>query len=187
MAEEFNSTSVVESADTGPFFHNHTVKTLEESIAFYGTAAFQSTPLSIGNGPVKVAISSHPNDPEVQAISAFLRVLNALENIRSSISVVQRARQMSSVEHLREAAGLALAEIDDALQVLSTGALESTADPQVLASKAQLVSARSLLLAVAAQASATGAGKVLDESTRRLRAARIALVDDSSLPATFRN
>ena len=26
--EEFNSPPVVESADTGPFFHNHTVKTL---------------------------------------------------------------------------------------------------------------------------------------------------------------
>jgi hypothetical protein len=143
--------------------------------------------LSIGNGPVKVAISSDPNDTEVQAISAFLRVLNALENIRSSIAVIQRARQMSSLEDLREGAGLALAEVDDALQVLSAGAFKSTSDSQILASRAQLLGARSLLLAVAAQASATGAGNALEESTRRLRAARIDLVDDSTLPATFRN
>lgn len=123
----------------------------------------------------------------MQAISAFLRVLNALENIRSSIAVIQRARQMSSLEDLREGAGLALAEVDDALQVLSAGAFKSTSDSQILASRAQLLGARSLLLAVAAQASATGAGNALEESTRRLRAARIDLVDDSTLPATFRN
>ena len=41
--EEFNSPPVVESADTGPFFHNHTVKDLESAIAFYGTPAFQNS------------------------------------------------------------------------------------------------------------------------------------------------
>ena len=40
--EEFNSPPVVESADTGPFFHNHTVKDLESAVAFYGTPAFQT-------------------------------------------------------------------------------------------------------------------------------------------------
>ena len=40
--EEFNSPPVVESADTGPFFHNHTVSDLESSVAFYGSLAFQS-------------------------------------------------------------------------------------------------------------------------------------------------
>ena len=41
--EEFNSPPVVESADTGPFFHNHTVKDLESAVAFYGTPAFQAS------------------------------------------------------------------------------------------------------------------------------------------------
>ncbi|HZO54592.1 MAG TPA: hypothetical protein VFB63_17900, partial [Bryobacteraceae bacterium] len=89
--EEFNSPPVVESADTGPFFHNHTVKDLESSVAFYGTPAFQFT---FSNFVVPVQISPDPNDPEVQAISAFLRVLNALENIRSSINVAERGRLM---------------------------------------------------------------------------------------------
>ena len=40
--EEFNSPPVVESADTGPFFHNHTVGDLESAMAFYGTPAFQN-------------------------------------------------------------------------------------------------------------------------------------------------
>ena len=41
--EEFNTPPVVESADTGPFFHNHTVKDLESAVAFYGTQAFQTS------------------------------------------------------------------------------------------------------------------------------------------------
>ena len=43
-----------------------------------------------------VSISADPNDPEVQAIAAFLRVLNALENIRSSINVAERGRRMAN-------------------------------------------------------------------------------------------
>ena len=83
-------------------------------------------------------------------------MLNALENIRSSLAVVQPARQMSSGEHLRAGASLALAEIDNALQVLSTGALENIADPPILAARAQPLSARSLLIALALVAEPQG-------------------------------
>ena len=62
-----------------------------------------------------VTISGDPNDPEVQAISAFLRVLNALENIRSSINVAERGRQMGADKDARELAALALAETVDAI------------------------------------------------------------------------
>ena len=41
--EEFNSPPVVESADTGPFFHNHTVPDLESAVAFYGSPAFKAS------------------------------------------------------------------------------------------------------------------------------------------------
>lgn len=166
--EEFNSPPLVESADTGPFFHNHTVKDLESAVAFYGTPAFQT---SIGNGGVPVNISPDPNDPEVQAISAFLRVLNALENIRSSINVAQRGRQMSRPEDARELAGLALAETVDAIQVLSAGALAKSVEPDVLSARAHLMAARALL----------------DAAARNLRAARSALADPATLPPSFRN
>jgi cytochrome c peroxidase len=33
----------VESADTGPFFHNHTVPDLEAAVAFYGSDAFKNS------------------------------------------------------------------------------------------------------------------------------------------------
>ena len=71
-------------------------------------------------------ISADPNDPEVQAIAAFLRVLNALENIRSSINVAERGRTMTRVADMRDLARLSLAETIDALEVLSEGALATT-------------------------------------------------------------
>jgi cytochrome c peroxidase len=63
----------VEAADTGPFFHNHTVKTVEDAVAFYGTPAFQSGLFS-KFGLITVKISPDTKDPEVQAIAAFLRM-----------------------------------------------------------------------------------------------------------------
>ncbi len=51
-------------------------------MAFYGTPSFQTS--IPGRLALPVSISADPNDPEVQAIAAFLRVLNALENIRSA-------------------------------------------------------------------------------------------------------
>jgi hypothetical protein len=68
-----------------------------------------------------------PNDPEVQAIAAFLRVLNALENIRSSINVAQRGRTTTRAADLRDLARLSLAETVDAIEVLSQGALATDA------------------------------------------------------------
>ena len=60
--EGFNSPPVVESADTGPFFHNHTVTDLESSVAFYGTPAFQTS--IFGTPPViPVTISPDPTIP----------------------------------------------------------------------------------------------------------------------------
>jgi hypothetical protein len=54
--EGFNSPPVVESADTAPFFHNHTVPDLESAVAFYGTPAFQRSAF----GPV-IAVSISPD------------------------------------------------------------------------------------------------------------------------------
>ena len=137
--EEFNSPPVVESADTGPFFHNHTVKDLESAVAFYGTPAFQTCSSQLA---IPVNISADPNDPEVQAIAAFLRVLNALENIRSSINVAERGRTMTRTEDMRELAGLSLAETIDAMQVLSQGALARRIEPAMMSARVRLLAAR---------------------------------------------
>ncbi|MDX1401854.1 MAG: hypothetical protein R3245_08030, partial [Kiloniellales bacterium] len=40
----FNTPTLVEAADTGPFFHNHSVETIEGAVAFYNSDAFNNSP-----------------------------------------------------------------------------------------------------------------------------------------------
>jgi cytochrome c peroxidase len=182
--EEFNSPPVVESADTGPFFHNHTVKTLEETVAFYGTPPFQ---LSIPAGRVPVTISADPNDSEVQAIAAFLRVLNALENIRSSINIAERARKMGTDDDARDMAALALAETGDALKVLSDGALAKSVEPGILSARAHVMAAKAILDVGRRLPFLSLIENALDQAARRLRSARMALANPATLPPSFQN
>jgi hypothetical protein len=187
--EEFNTPPLVESADTAPFFHNHTVKDLESAVAFYGTPAFQAGTFSIGNpanGATPVSISPDPNDPEVQAIAAFLRVLNALENIRSSINVAERGRTMTSDADARDLASLALAETRDALKVLSEGALARSVEPGILSARGQLTAA-SALLNLEGRIPRAAMDNVLREAVSRLREARSDLADLATLPSSYRN
>jgi hypothetical protein len=176
----------VESADTAPFFHNHTVKDLESAVAFYGTPAFQ-TGNSIGNGFVIVSISPDPNDPEVQAISGFLRVLNALENIRSSINLAERGRTMTDAADAQDLAGLGLAETNDAIQVLNEGALAKSAEPGILSARAQLMAARATLDAARHAGALQAIANMLHESAVKLRAARASLANPATLPPSYRN
>ncbi|HWB84329.1 MAG TPA: hypothetical protein VG675_09330 [Bryobacteraceae bacterium] len=184
--EEFNTPPVVEAADTAPFFHNHTVKDLESAVAFYGTPAFQS-PISIGNpAGIPIAISSNPKDPEVQQIAAFLRVLNALENIRSSINVGDRGRMMTKDDDTQDLARLAAAEIRDALKVLSEGALAWSTEPAILSARVQLLTA-SVLMEAAQHLPSRAIRPALQQSLSRLRAARAELADETTLPSSYLN
>jgi hypothetical protein len=92
----------------------------------------------------------------VQAIAALLRVLNALENIRSSINVAERGRTMTSADDMRDLARLSLAETIDAMQVLSEGALESHLEPGILSARVKLVVARLALGCGSASENASG-------------------------------
>jgi hypothetical protein len=180
--EEFNSPPVVESADTGPFFHNHTVKDLESAVAFYGSPAFQ---LSLQAIPV--SISADPNDPDVQAIAAFLRVLNALENIRSSINVAERGRTMTSAGDMRDLARLSLSEAIDAVEVLSDGALAKQNEPGLVSARVRLLVARVALDTARHLPLPQAIEPLLRAAVRQLREARSALVNPASLPRSFRN
>jgi hypothetical protein len=187
--EEFNSMSVVESADTAPYFHNHAVATLEESVAFYGTKAYQA-PLSIGGvdgGPIPVKISDKDNDPEVQAISSFLRVLNTLENIRSAISAATRARVAESLTDGKELAALGREEVLDAIQVMNEGSLLRNPDLGVIIARTRLSQAKAAFDDARNAASEQALGAALQRGMEWLRLARESLVDPATLPASFRN
>jgi len=81
--DTFNTPSLIEAADTGPFFHNNSVETLEEAVAFYNSDAFK---FSMAGQAIKAetgnAIQLDAN--QVLEVAAFLRVINSLENIRQS-------------------------------------------------------------------------------------------------------
>ena len=187
IAEEFNTPELVGAADTAPSFHNHTLPDLESAIAFYGTPAFQTSPFSIGSLAIPVKISADPNDPEVQAIAAFLRLLNVLENIRSSINIAERGGKMSRDEDARELAALALAETIDALEVLSGGALARSREAGILTSRAHLIAAR-LALEVARRLSSSHLiDNALEVATRSLRAARSVIANPATLPPSYQN
>jgi hypothetical protein len=186
VAEEFNTPPLVEAADTGPFFHNHTLPDLESAVAFYGTPAFQ-VGLSIGSLAVPVDISSDPRDPQVQAIAAFLRVLNAMENIRSSVALAKRGRSMAQIVDARELAKLAAAEVRDAIDVLSLGALAASVEHGILEARAHLIAARALLDQAPQRGARPAVDSALDQAAGHLRAARVALANPATLPASFRN
>src|SRR5712691_6760480 len=113
----FNTPPLVEAADTGPFFHNNGVSTIEAAVEFYGTAAFNDSPaglrlIELGLGPIEVGAD------EARAIGAFLRVINALENIRSSIALQERAQDAHRLTNARDLLRLSIGEINDAIEVL---------------------------------------------------------------------
>jgi mono/diheme cytochrome c family protein len=126
----FNTPPLVEAADTGPFFHNNAIETIEGAVAFYNGQAFNNSPSG------RFLASTDPNGvgirldaTQVVAVAAFLRVLNALENIRQSIELLE-AGASGSFSARKEAARqlkLAASETADSIRVLEAGGLHPEA------------------------------------------------------------
>ena len=107
----FNTPVLVEAADTGPFFHNNLFPTIEDAVAFYNSEAFNNSPGGAASGGIQLATD------EVAAVAAFLRVINALENIRSSKALLGRALQAQTLNRALDPLLDAIAELDDAIEV----------------------------------------------------------------------
>jgi cytochrome c peroxidase len=122
----FSTPPLVEAADTGPYFHDNSVATLEGAIGFYNGPAFQNSPGGIALGGIRL------DGSQVTAIAAMLRVLNALENIRSATSLAERAKIAESSAQARELLRLSTAELEDAHDVLKCAALHPEARAKLL-------------------------------------------------------
>ena len=125
----FNSTPLIEAADTGPFFHTNAFGTLEEAVAFYTTDEFNLSPGGLGGNPVVLT-----ND-EINNVARLLRVLNTAFNIDIALQRLNSAVQLFSDFNSREYAGefnrtqlraattdlaqYSFFELQDAIQVLS--------------------------------------------------------------------
>jgi len=121
----FNTPPLVEAADTGPFFHNNSIETIEGAVGFYDGESFNESPAgqllqsTTGSG-------IELDGTQIVAIAAFLRVINALENIHGSIAFLERSRDEGHGA-ARETLNQALAETDDAIRVLAAAGLHPDA------------------------------------------------------------
>jgi len=125
---EFNTPSLVEAADTPPFFHNNSVETLEGAVAFYNGDAFNNSPA--GQLVIDATGSGINLDAtQVEAITAFLRVINVLDNMRQTSEYLTSNAErdfLGNVEY-RQLLDLAIEENEDALEVLDAGGLHPAA------------------------------------------------------------
>jgi cytochrome c peroxidase len=121
----FNTPPLVEAADTGPFFHNNSVETIEGSVAFYNGDAFSNSPagqLILGATGSGINLDA----TQVVAVAAFLRVINTLENVRQSVDLLEKSLRATR-ERATVLAARALEETGDAIMVLAGGGLHPQA------------------------------------------------------------
>lgn len=141
---EFNTPTLVEAADTGPFFHDNSVETIEAAVAFYNGDAFTNSPAGqLVVGATGSAINLEAT--QVVAVAAFLRVINALENIRVTMDLLNDVAQSAEQRTSRVDSLLlrALHENEDAAQVLSGGGLHADAVIHLRSAERSIEQARS--------------------------------------------
>ncbi|TCK18226.1 cytochrome c peroxidase [Thiogranum longum] len=137
----FNVPTVIEAADSGPFFHANQIDTVEGLIAFY------TSKRHLRNGEVLPPIVEM-NGSQVANVGAFMRVLNADENIRSAIELIKQAELLYNRSDRNTNLKIAVSEIDDAIEVLQGGNLHYS-DALPALKKARRFSAYSFTMSIA--------------------------------------
>jgi len=124
----FNTPPLVEAPDTGPFFHNNAIETIEGAVAFYDGKAFNDSPAGralAAADPRGVGIAL--DGTQVVALAAFLRVVNALENTRESLQLLETSLAALPRADRRRLLERAVHETDDGARVLAGGGLHPEA------------------------------------------------------------
>ncbi len=102
--------------DTAPFFHNHAITTIEEAVSFYNSDAFNEADDRV----IKMESST------VVAIAQFLRALSAVDNIDTVVQLLSEAHHPDlSKNRRRELISLAIADTEDAIEVLTQGQINA--------------------------------------------------------------
>lgn len=110
-ADRFNIPPVFEAADNPPFFHAHQIDTIEGAVAFYATNRH------FRNGDFAGAIVPM-NGAQVANVGRFIRVMGADFNISSAITLLDKALGLNRRSDRRVNIRLAIAEVEDAIQLL---------------------------------------------------------------------
>jgi cytochrome c peroxidase len=106
----FNTPSLIEAADTPPFFHDNSAATIANAATFYTTVIFAASP-SGGGDPFNLTPG------QVDRVGAFLRVMNAHENVANSNRLSTEAQRLRGAEASARIIEV-IAETEDAIQVL---------------------------------------------------------------------
>ncbi len=107
----FNVPVVFESVDNPPFFHGHQINTVEGAVAFYATNRL------LRNGEFLPAIVPL-NGAQVANVARFMRVMGADFNAESAITLLDKANDLRRRGDRITNVRLALAEVDDAIELL---------------------------------------------------------------------
>lgn len=107
----FNVPPVFEAMDNAPFFHGHQINTVEGSVAFYATNRH------LRDGTFLPAIVPL-NGAQVINVARFMRVMGADFNAASAITLSNKALGLKRPVDRRTNASLALADVDDAIELL---------------------------------------------------------------------
>jgi hypothetical protein len=145
----FNTPPLVEAADTGPFFHNNSVTTIEGGVAFYNSDSFNNSPAGRVLAQIDPdGVGIRLDVTQVEAVAAFLRVINALENIRQSIELLEAGASKGIMirKENRELFFRAIQEMTDGIQVLEGAGLHPHAVTHLKAARrlTEKAAARSL-------------------------------------------
>jgi cytochrome c peroxidase len=142
---KFNTMPAIEAADTGPYFHDNSILTLENAIEFYFGLEFNLSPSTAwlhkigapppGGPPFAVAIGS----TGLATVGSFLRVMNALENIRSATEYLNGLHKVYRKRTHARRFKAALADIDDAIMVLECVGLHADAIMHLKAARKKAV------------------------------------------------
>lgn len=115
---EFNTPSLIEAADTPPFFHNNSAATIEDAVLFYNGPEFNDSGIGQAIGGIRLTTT------EILEVAAMLRVLNALENIGEAIASAKRSVDPAITEGAaRDLLRAAIDENRDAIAVLRDSVL----------------------------------------------------------------
>ena len=115
---KFNVPSIIEAADTAPFFHDNSKESLRNAVVFYATDAFNNSPAGQAIGGIVLGTGAFE-------IEDFLRAINSLENMRSAEQYINKAMTLGLEDGLRPIA-LAKIDLEDAESVLAGGDLHAT-------------------------------------------------------------
>jgi cytochrome c peroxidase len=184
---DFNTSPAIEAADTLPGFHTHLVATIEDVVAHYGTKEFDASigsnfQFPVGNrlGQIKL------NKKETSQIGAFLRAINALENIRSTIELQKRALATNDANQQALLINLAAREVQDAIDDLVGGAFATDKSPTLALTLSKLKATSGALKNALTQPISVRKA-ILGGTIVNSRSARNVLASEETLPNSYKN